>query len=104
MEKWGGYGYNHRMKKRRLTIPTYFFLILFVLCIVGLVLGSFFDLKISQAIGDPTGTNVFGAIIETIAIVPAYMLMGFAGCLLGNIIGGVIGSCLVIFIIKLIKK
>lgn len=83
MEKWGGHGYNHRMKKRRLTIPTYFFLILFVLCIVGLVLGSFFDLKISQAIGDPTGTNVFGAIIETIAIVPAYMLMGFAGCLLG---------------------
>lgn len=61
--------------------------------LAGIIMKSSFPWYINVIIG-----LVGGALFSWIA--GSFILQG----IIGNIIGGVIGSCLVIFIIKLIKK
>lgn len=72
-----------------------FSLIIAAVCgwLAGMIMKSSFPWYINVIIG-----LVGGALFSWIA--GSFILPG----LIGNIIGGVIGSCLVIFIIKLIKK
>ena len=71
------------MKDRKLTIPTFLYLILFALCIVGIILGSFYDLPINNAIAAKLGDNPYGAFFETIGIIPSYLTIGLAGGMIG---------------------
>lgn len=64
------------MKKRWMFIPA------FAVFIIALILGSFFDLQISQSIANTE--NIFGLILASVGENPAYGLLGFiAGCFFG---------------------
>ena len=66
------------MKNVKTTIPTYLFLAVFGLAIVGILFGSIFDEQISLAIVNTT--NPFGMLFETVGFV-ANMLVPFAGAI-----------------------
>ncbi len=59
------------------------FLVTGGILIVGLILGSFFDLQINQALFSPT--NVFGLIVSSFGMIPGYGTLSFLGGLLAYI-------------------
>lgn len=68
------------MKLRSLNVSLYWFLPLAVIFILGAIFGSFFDLEISNALVNQS--SVFGRIVESFGMLPAYFLMVTAGVLL----------------------
>lgn len=62
------------MKKR------YHFYIVAGVLIIGLIIGSFFDLQINQALFNKT--NVFGLIVSSFGMIPGYGTLAFMGGLL----------------------
>lgn len=67
------------MKKNLLGIPLYWYLIVFGVAIIGILFGSFFDLKISDALAN--SANGFGKFIESFGESLAYAV-GTVGALL----------------------
>lgn len=71
------------MKKKIYGIPGFFWLIMMGIGLIGILLGTFFDLPLSNSIADVK--NGFGGFFETIGMLLGYGIISFGGmlCFLG---------------------
>lgn len=67
------------MKKEFLSISLYKILILIGICIIGIIIGSFSDLNISNYLYNKD--SLIGSLVETILLFFGYMMIPIGGCL-----------------------
>jgi len=67
------------MRKKVAGIPIYLFALAFAICLVAILLGSFYDLEISQ--GFVITENVFGKVVALAGKYPGYALLALSGLL-----------------------